>query len=99
VWSCVLGPRLSLSTLSRSLFHSMRDANPTRHLRPRQPSGHFGNDCRPLAPNPNVEVYWPSRRCLLAGGRADREMPHKWWIFRPVRGFDGGFLPREFGSF
>ena len=56
-------------------------------------SGHFRNDCRLLAPNPHVDVELPSKTCLLVGGRVDREMPHKWWIFRRVAAFDGGFLP------
>jgi hypothetical protein len=29
--------------------------------------------------------------------RTDGEMPHNWWIFRHIFGFDGGFLPSKSG--
>jgi len=36
-------------------------------------------------------AYTASMGQLMQGG-ADREMPHKWWIFRHLLGSDGGFL-------
>jgi hypothetical protein len=77
----------------------MPDANPTPDLRQSWADGHFGNDCRLLATNQHKDAALASTIWLLIGGRADREMPHKWWIFRRVLGFDRGFLPREFGLF
>jgi len=82
-----------LYMLPLSLFRSMRDANPTPDLRRCGLSGHFENNCRLLAPNPHGDAEEPSRMYLLMGGRAEREMPHKWWIFRRVIGFGGCFLP------
>jgi hypothetical protein len=79
--------------LSRSLFQSMRHANPTPHLRQSWLGGHFENDCKLLASNRHVDVAQPPRAYLLAWVRADGKMPHKWWIFRHLFGVDGGFLP------
>jgi hypothetical protein len=71
----------------------MPDANPTLHLRQSWAGGHFGNDCRLLATNQHKDAALPSTIWRLVEGCADREMPHKWWIFRRILAFDGGFLP------
>jgi len=55
--------------------------------------GHFGNDCSLLASNCHADAARFAKKKPFTCKVPDGKMPHKWWIFRHVTSFSGGFLP------